>query len=117
MKFPKPRIVTPNNFETKPTTKMETIKRLTNKLDGTYNCPEYQEFMDTAYEDVRGLKAAKLKKKNNKQQKRREVQQREFENNLPCTDYSTINNINTETLNAGELPIVEISINDKKDLT
>ena len=114
MKFPKPRIVTPNNFETKPTTKMETIKRLANKLDGTYNCPEYQEFMDTAYEDVRGLKAAKLKKKNNKQQKRREVQQREFENNLPCTDYSTINNINTETLNAGELPIVEISINDKK---
>ena len=117
MKFPKPRKMQPNQYEPEEIqTDLQIIQRLCQKLDGTWNCPEYTEFMQQAYNEVRGMKAAKIKKKNTIAQKRREIQQKELEENLPYSDYSEINNINMATTQIGELPLIEIIVNNKRIL-
>ena len=90
MKFPKPRKIEPNLFELdEKHTDLQIIQRLSKKLDGSWNCPEYLEFMHQAYNEVRGLKAAKIKKKNTLAQERRTVQQKELEENYHVLTMST----------------------------
>ena len=113
MKFSKPIIDAPNNFESETTPNiMSDLKHICAIADGHQSShSDHNKFMDTAFTEVVKRKKSKINAKN-KASKKRQIIQTKTLDNVGCEMKLEYSNINATNFSNGTLRIVKIKIKD-----